>query len=445
MPTFITEDVLANIDYVRMMERPLRNAKKSTRNLEMMAPIFRRRSELLYEAGFATLERLAHFLAQTAFESNGYQRLSENLKYTLNGFRNPSNVHLRRPFNNDEREFAKFVGDEEGIANRIYSKKFKPRLGNGDEASGDGYRYRGRGILQITGKDNYDKYGKMIGIDLVSSPDLLIEDLDVSVAVAAAYFQDRGIHALADQNNCPAVTKEINGAHHGLPVRAAITEGILANLKGAYTPAGAESSVQENPPEGLRLNDTGPEVRRLQEMLNDLGFPVGVVDETFGKKTYTMLVAFQATYGLQPHGVATREVFTTLHDAVNARPIEDEPNERADRTEKKMRDAGIKEPQDAAAVSTGSVVVGGAAAAGVAQEAGIIDKATDALKPGGEGAGPDSVAAAGDAIMAKAADPSLLMVGALLVVIFVSMWIYSRSRRIKSSSVKAFQEGRYLR
>ncbi|MEM6912646.1 MAG: peptidoglycan-binding protein [Pseudomonadota bacterium] len=445
MPTFITEDVLANIDYVRMMERPLRNAKKSTRNLDMMAPVFRRQSALLYNAGFATLERLAHFLAQTAFESNGYQRLSENLKYTLNGFRNPSNGHLRRPFNNDEAEFSKFVGDEERIANRIYSKKYKPQLGNGDEASGDGYRYRGRGILQITGKDNYDKYGKIVGIDLVANPDLLVEDLDVSVAVAAAYFQDRGIHALADQNNYPAVTKQINGAHHGLPVRAAITEGVLLNLKGAYTPEGGEVPVQENPPEGLRLDDKGPEVERLQDMLNELGFPVGVADGRFGKRTYTMLVAFQATYGLQPHGVATRQVFTTLHDAVNAKPVEDDVNERAERTESKMKDAGINEPRDAAAVSTGSVVVGGAAAAGVADEAGLIDKAAEVLNPQSKAAAPDTVATASDTVLANAATPSLLMVGALLLVIFVSMWIYSRSRRIKASSVKAFQEGRYLR
>lgn len=443
MATVITQDVLETIDYVRMLERPLSDAGLSSRNVEMITPVLRRQSEFLFAAGFGTLERIAHFLGQTAYESKGYQVLAENLDYSVKNFKNTSNTHLRRPFNDDVSAFSKFAGKGELIANRIYSGTHRPELGNGDEASGEGWLYRGKGILQITGKANYHTYGQMVGVDLVSDPDLLIEDLDVSVAVAAAFFKHRGIHAPADRNDFPVVTRLINGGQHGLAVRAAITEAVLINLKGAYAPSGASGHVLENPPEGLKLHDKGAEVRRLQTMLNDLDFPVGVADGKFGNRTYSMLVSFQARYGLAPHGIATRQVFSVLQDALNAKPVEDEPNHRSVKTAKKMRDAGIKEPQDAAAVSTGSVLVGGTAAAGVADEAGIIDAATNAVSSvadKGEGA-PNA-----DAVVAQASSgPSLFLVLALLLVMGFAFWMYARSRRIKASSMKAFEEGRYLR
>jgi predicted chitinase len=126
--------------------------------------------------------RLAHFLAQGIFETNYLQATSENLNYSAERLRQI----FPRYFPTLE-EARAYERNPEKIANRVYAN----RLGNGDEASGDGYRYRGRGFFQLTGKDNYRYYGDLAGVGLVSNPDILTRDLRTSILVAASYSARR--------------------------------------------------------------------------------------------------------------------------------------------------------------------------------------------------------------------------------------------------------------
>ncbi|MBR9835470.1 MAG: glycoside hydrolase family 19 protein, partial [Alphaproteobacteria bacterium] len=99
--------------------------------------------------------------------------------------------------------------------NRVYAD----RMGNGSEESGDGYRYRGRGFIQLTGKDNYQKIGDRIGLDLVSNPDKVSQDVEIALRVAADFWDSRNLNKYADKDDIRAVTRRINGGYNGLEDR----------------------------------------------------------------------------------------------------------------------------------------------------------------------------------------------------------------------------------
>ena len=133
--------------------------------------------------------RIACFLAQTAHESSQFNRLKESLYYKT-ASRLMAVWPRRFP---NEASAAPYVKNEEKLANVVYGK----RMGNGPAESGDGYRYRGRGLIQITGRSNYTDVGKALGIDLINQPDLLLEPK--WAALSAAYFwAGHGLNALAD-------------------------------------------------------------------------------------------------------------------------------------------------------------------------------------------------------------------------------------------------------
>lgn len=152
--------------------------------------------------------RLAHFLAQCAHESMDFSALEENLNYSAEGLK---------------KVFAKyFTGDladsyarqPEKIASRVYAN----RMGNGDEASKEGYKYRGRGYIQLTGKENYGKFATAINDDVVSNPDWVKSKYPL---LSAAWFWDtRTLNQLADQGSgdevVKQVTRRVNGGTIGL-------------------------------------------------------------------------------------------------------------------------------------------------------------------------------------------------------------------------------------
>lgn len=158
-----------------------------------------------------TPAREAAFLAQLAHESGELRRWTENLNYGWTG--------LRKTF---PKYFATDVDAQaydrkpERIANRVYGD----RLGNGPEASGDGWRYRGRGPIQLTGKDNYQACGRAIGVDLVGAPER-VETPEVGCLAAAWFWASRGLNALADVGDFKTITRRINGGLIGFEDRAA--------------------------------------------------------------------------------------------------------------------------------------------------------------------------------------------------------------------------------
>jgi putative chitinase len=152
--------------------------------------------------------RIRHFLAQCATETGGFRALEENLFY-----HDPA--HLRAVFPHEistVEDAAELIrSGRAAIANRVYGG----RLGNGPEASGDGWKYRGRGFIQLTGRANYHSVGEDIGMDIESSPDLLDEPV-VAAEAAAKYWVWRGCNIYADKDDVTGVRKLINPALEGL-------------------------------------------------------------------------------------------------------------------------------------------------------------------------------------------------------------------------------------
>lgn len=156
-----------------------------------------------------TINRQAAFLAQCAHESANFSATVENLNYSKESLVKVWPKHF------PTLEFAAaYHRQPEKIANRAY----RNRMGNGDEASGDGWRYRGRGLIQLTGKNNYEAYGKAVAIDFVKEPELM--DKPVNHVLSAAWFwETNGLNAFADKEDIVGMTKRINGGTHGLQDR----------------------------------------------------------------------------------------------------------------------------------------------------------------------------------------------------------------------------------
>jgi putative chitinase len=162
-----------------------------------------------------TVNRVAGFLSQTAIESAYYTKTSENLNYSASGLLKVFPKYFTA-------EQAKlYERKPEKIANRVYAN----RLGNGDEASGDGWEYRGRGLIQVTGKFNYTDCSKwLFGDDrLVKNPELLTQS-EYAVKSAIWYWTIHDLNELADRQDVTAMTKRINGGTHGLAARKTVFE-----------------------------------------------------------------------------------------------------------------------------------------------------------------------------------------------------------------------------
>ena len=160
--------------------------------------------------------RIAGFLAQTSHESGKYKFLVENLNYSDKGllktfpkYFNESNVmdYARKP---------------EAIANRVYAN----RMGNGDEASGDGWRYCGRGLIQLTGKNNYQAFANSEQMNIEEVPDYLITYVG-AVRSALWFWNKNNLNTTADVEDLVMMTKKINGGTHGLAERTAEYKRIL--------------------------------------------------------------------------------------------------------------------------------------------------------------------------------------------------------------------------
>lgn len=176
-----------------------------------------------------TPERTAAFLAQLAHESGELGQWTENLNYSWQGLRKV----FPKYFPTDAAAQACHRQPEK-IANRVYGG----RMGNGGEATGDGWRYRGRGPIQLTGKDNYRACGQAIGVDLVNRPELL-ETPEVGCLAAAWFWSSRGLNALADAGKFLTITRRINGGTHGLEDRMKYWERARA-VFGVAAPAELE-------------------------------------------------------------------------------------------------------------------------------------------------------------------------------------------------------------
>ena len=167
--------------------------------------------------------RAAHFFAQTAHESGNFKAFSENLNYSAKGLRGIFGKYF--PTDALARAYER---KPEKIANRVYAN----RMGNGDEASGEGWKYKGRGPLQLTGKNNYRAFGKYIGREqeVLDNPDIVANELGFESALW--FFDANKLWGICDQGvndaTILALTKRINGGTHGLDDRKLKTKKYAA-------------------------------------------------------------------------------------------------------------------------------------------------------------------------------------------------------------------------
>lgn len=165
----------------------------------------------------------AHFFGQTSHETGGFRLFLENLNYSAEGL-----LRVFPKYFKSNATALAYGRKPERIANRVYAN----RMGNGDELSGDGWKYRGRGALQTTGKDNYEALGKYLMIPtLLDTPDIVAEQYAFESALF--YFTKNKLWALAvkvDDATIEAVTRKVNGGVNGLADRNALTKKYYALL-----------------------------------------------------------------------------------------------------------------------------------------------------------------------------------------------------------------------
>lgn len=240
--------------------------------------------QAMTDAGiYAGRNRLHFFLAQLGHESAGLTRREENLNYSA------ARLMAVWPARFPDLTFAgKYANNPEKLGNFVYGD----RLGN--TKTGDGYKYRGRGYIQITGRENYREVGKLAGLTLEENPDLAAQAKN-AVKIACAYWKRTKLNPLCDSGDFVGVTKKINGGTNGLQDRFEWLADVQAFVP---WPAGAKNAV------------TDEIIRLAQTKLKKLMFYSGSIDGIIGERTAASLRAFQAQEGLEVTGdldPATRE------------------------------------------------------------------------------------------------------------------------------------------
>jgi putative chitinase len=178
-------------------------------------------NETFAKFGIATVGQQAAFIGQCSHECNKFKTLEENLNYK------PETLMKLWPKRFPSMSDAmKYAHQPEKIANHIYSS----RGGNGDEASGDGWKYHGRGCIQLTFKDNYYHCGQALGVDLVANPQLIASPKYAALS-AGWFWSTHGCNALAAADDWTGLTKKINGGTFGLDERVALTKTAIVALQ----------------------------------------------------------------------------------------------------------------------------------------------------------------------------------------------------------------------
>lgn len=244
-----------------------------------------------------TDQRIAGFISQCAHESMDFNAMSENLNYreeTLNKV-------FPRYFGPGKRNAAEYAKNPEKIANYVYMDEFRSsKLGN--VHPGDGWRFRGRGLKQLTGRDNYTRFAK--DYDLTAEEAAVwVETKEGALASALWFWNTNKLNAIADTGNVAALTKKINGGDIGLADRQARYSKAMAALGGKISaPAPVTTSVSET----LRRGSSGDAVKKMQAKLGL------AADGDFGPGTEAALKKWQTANGLTADGVAGPKTLAKL-------------------------------------------------------------------------------------------------------------------------------------
>lgn len=248
---------------------------------------------LFQQHGITTPLRMAHFLAQALHETGGFRILRENMNYSAERMVDIFGVG-RHSAAVTQAEAESLERKPEHIAERVYGLG-NPRKARelGNTQPGDGFRYRGNGFLQTTGRGSHKRMGQAVGVDFENHPEL-VTDPEHALKPALQEWTEGNLNAEADRNNINRITRRINGGFIGLADRQSWFNKIFPLLN---------EGNQAVDPDSAGLED--PDVKRLQEALNDLGAdPKLVVDGRMGPKTRMAIRAFQAAAGIRVDGIA---------------------------------------------------------------------------------------------------------------------------------------------
>ena len=199
-------------------------ALSPTLTAERCAEIADNLNPAMAEFGISTPKRVCHFVAQVAHESAHFKRFDENLNYSVRGLQAtwPSRFGRSRSHTPLQRELGELMA--RAIARKpkmIGAFVYADRLGNGSYATGDGWTYRGRGPIQLTGRANYRTFGEELSLDLEGDPDMAALP-EVGFRIAGLYWADRGLNDCADRDDITEITRRIRGSSSGVEVRRAV-------------------------------------------------------------------------------------------------------------------------------------------------------------------------------------------------------------------------------
>ena len=261
--------------------------------LKAFAPKAKKGSELhkamvkiLPKYDIDTPDRIAMFLPQCGHESGGFVFMAENLNYSAKAL----DEFFGKYFVRGGRDAKEYARDPEKIANVVYAS----RMGNGDTESGDGWKFRGRGYIQLTGRDNYTRFASSIDKGLRDAVEYT-ETVEGALESACWFWSTNGLNRFSDDQDIKGATKRINGGYNGLEDREKHYKHALEVLGGHFTPKKASKGSTNVV---LRMGDKGDEVRKMQEALG-----IGA-DGVFGPGTRRSVMAFQEANGLTADGIA---------------------------------------------------------------------------------------------------------------------------------------------
>jgi putative chitinase len=246
-----------------------------------------------------TDERIAGFISQCAHESGDFNQLRENLNYSQQSLERV----FPRYFGPSKRNAAEYARNPEKIANYVYMDEFRTsKLGN--TQPGDGAKFIGRGLKQLTGRDNYTRFAKDYNMTAEEAA-VWVETKEGALASALWFWNTNKLNAIADTGNVAALTKKINGGDIGLADRQARYAKAMAALGGKIT-APVNPQITDAVTQVLRKGSKGDAVKKMQAALG-----IGA-DGDFGPGTEAALKKWQSANGLAADGVAGPKTLSKL-------------------------------------------------------------------------------------------------------------------------------------
>ncbi|MEQ9507103.1 MAG: peptidoglycan-binding protein [Hyphomonas sp.] len=278
----------------------------------------------LLELGLDTPLRMGHFLGQGLVETGWLRYASEDLHYSAKGLIATFSVYKNNPA-----LAAQHAKKPELIAETVYGGRARD-LGNTEP--GDGYKYRGRGFIQLTGRANYTQMADLTGMPLVDDPDYISRDLEKSVEAAAMYWKANNINRWADQNDAVKVSRAVNRgnadsaklANHEAERIFWTNKALELTLAPGIAAPDAPLPDTPPPPPGtpslkpLQVGNRGDRVRQLQSSLEALGYVTGGIDGIYGGGTRRAVVAFQHEEGLPVTGIADAVTLGAIETALQS-------------------------------------------------------------------------------------------------------------------------------